>query len=133
MSEKNKSNKESDDDKSALKRFKVKVHRVGMDPENKDLPISVDTCNPATGGKLRFSPGTVVELTLTQIDILSRPQETNIPLDEGSGIYEASNPQKLAEKYYPGFSARRDPATGIIWITKSEPLYIVERVGGFTA
>ena len=111
-------------------RIKVRVHRSNVDPDNKDLPIKVnDLGMPPKEGKRMFAPGQIVELTRSQISILrDSVEETTIELPDGSGIYNAANPLKLAEDHFPGYTAQQSPTTGQILLTRRTPNYIIEPV-----
>lgn len=110
-----------------VKIIKCKVHRTNTDPDNKDIPIVVNAVGSAIGRKV-FAPGQIVDLNPTQIDILQNAiEEHEIPIADDSGIYESANPKRLAEQYYPGYSARIDTITGQITMVKRIPNYIIER------
>ena len=107
--------------------FKVKVHRQNVQPENQDLPITVNPVGAGLGGKRDFMPGQVVELTSTHLEILRNSVvENEIEIPDSSAIYESENPKKMAELNYPGMEAKMDPTTQRITMVKSTPNYVIE-------
>ena len=99
-----------------------KVHRRG---ENQNAPIT------ATPGDIRrkkeFWPGQPVYLTDRHIAVLRDAViDSEIPIPDNSGIYDAANPQFEAQKRNPGYEAKVDVQTGSVYLKKIEPLYIVE-------
>lgn len=123
MSEKE---KPSPDPRRTLQR--VRVHRNNVDPENKDLAITVNDLGSATGRRV-FAPGQIVELSAVQIGILRDSVETiDIPIPHGSGIYDNADPRKSAESHFPGFQARINRDTGVVTVSKRTPNYVIEPV-----
>ena len=117
-----------EDDPARRKKIRCRVHRSNVDPENKDLLITVNDAG-VSNGKREFSPGQIVTLTQVQIDILRDSVETSeIVIPDGSGIYEQSNPKKAAESMYPGFQAAINPVDGTVVVRKYTPNYIIEPV-----
>lgn len=112
-----------------VKRFRVKVQRLGGDEENRKNPIQVNTGRVETGGKRVFYPGETVELTSTQIELLKNSkQQTDVEIpDHGgeSGIYNAKNPVEAAKLEWPGYTIRLDPETGALHATLDEDVYSV--------
>ena len=114
--------------------YKVKVHRANVEPENSSLPITVNPIGgPELGGKKVFNPGQPVELTVTQINILKTPVETEFIIPDSSGIYEERNPIQAARQQYPDFEFKHDRVTGSIIAHKSIPNYFVEYLEGVPA
>lgn len=110
------------------KKHKVKVYRLRVDENNKNLPVTV--CVNDISTKREFYPGTIVELDDVQIQSLRDArleQRVQVPAD--SGIYEAANPLREAERVYGnGMTAKFDPADGTIWVEKFEDTYLIERL-----
>lgn len=107
------------------KKHKVKVYR--RDKLNENMPIVV--CHNSSINKKEFMSGDEVELTQSEISILEDARiEHRIDIPDNSGIYEASNPMLEAQKQNPGFEAKVDIKTGTIYLQKSDPIYIVQRV-----
>jgi len=111
--------------KKPNRKRKVRVHRSNVDPENRMTPISVNVIG--AGQKKVFTPGTEVELFESQIQALrDAVEEHEIRVPPGSGVYESNDSKQTAERLYPGFFARVDPATATLIMTKREPNYIIE-------
>jgi len=110
------------------KKYKtVRVHRSNVDPDNRDLPISVCVNNPAE--RKRFWPGEEVKLTEAQINVLKTSvEEMRIEIPADSGIYQSKNPMVVARNSYPGMTPEQDQITGIIFMTTRTPNYIIEFV-----
>lgn len=109
------------------KRFRCVVHRLNIDRENADLPISVDVI----GKKKRvFYPGEEVVLHDYHIEVLDNAVDsTELELPAESGIYTSGNPLQQAMKNYPGFKAIRDEVDGSIKLFKNTKMYSVEKQG----
>ncbi len=106
---------------------KYRIYRSNVDPDNKDIPISINA--NTTAGKKQFSPGEEVELSDTQISILrDAVDETMIQIPLESGIYTSNNPAALAKNLYPSMVPYTDPATGGITMVNRSPNYIIEPV-----
>lgn len=113
-------------DPARKRRLKVIVHRLNVDDDNKDLPITINDLGDPNG-RIVFSPGKPVELTQAQLNILKDSVEENeIVVPEGSGIYETSNPVQAAETNYPGFRATLDRETGQIILRRRTPNFMIE-------
>ena len=114
-----------ENDKSLTK--KVRIYRSNVDPDNKDMRISVCANNPKN--RKIFFPGQEVELTPTEISILKDAvEETQVFIPSNSGIYEAKDPESVARNQWPGMQPRRDPITNLIIMVKRVPKYIIEYV-----
>jgi len=101
---------------------RVKVHRMDG---NKHLPITV-TVNTRRNRR-EFWPGQEVELTEQQIGALKDAIVShNIPISEGSGVYESNNPKAEAMRQNPGWDATVDIASATVFLHKDEPVYVVE-------
>jgi len=115
-------------DPARKKRVKVIVHRLNVDDDNKDLPITVNDLGDPNG-RIVFSPGKPVDLTEAQLNILrDSVEESEITVPEGSGMYETANPLKIAEDNFPGFTASRDRETGLIKLRRRVPNFMIEIV-----
>ncbi len=117
------------DDKKAVAaaRKTYRVYRSNVDPDNKDIPISINANTPA--GKKQFAPGQEVELTATQISILKNAvEETMIQIPLESGIYTSNDPQSLAKNLYPSMTPQVNLATGEITMIDRSPNFIIESV-----
>jgi len=125
-----KSAKKKPEKKVAFKDMPTKkyiIHRANVDPDNRDLPISI-TVN-SINNKRMFWPGEEVELNESQIGVLKDSvEEVELEIPDESGIYESQNPVALVKSYYPSMRARRDPVTGRIVMTQRTPNYILELV-----
>ena len=124
----------ADDKKKAEKRnsdpatIKCKVHRQNTDPQNALVPITVNAVGRANGKKV-FIPGTVVNLTQAQANILrDSAEEHEHKIPDESGIYQSANPVKTAADYYPGCEISQDQRTGRLTAYKKVPHYIIERL-----
>lgn len=107
-------------DGSRLRR--VKVHRMDG---NKHLPVVV--CVNSRRNRREFAQGVEVELTEQMIGALKDAVVSHdIPVPEGSGVYESTNPRAEAIKQNPGWDARIDIMSGQVFVCKSEPIYVVE-------
>lgn len=116
------------------RKYKVKVHRANVEPENASLPITVNVIGPPElGGKKIFAPGTPVELTLPQINVLKTPVETEFVIPDTSGIYEERNPKQAARAQFPDFEIKQDKVTGQLIAFKSTPNYFVDFMEGVPA
>lgn len=106
---------------------RVRVHRLNVSPENKNLPIFV--CVNNTSNRKLFQPGEEVELSGGQIDALKNSvEEIFFEIPAESGIYESSNPLSVAKNQYPTLTAKRDSTTGLINMTSYSPNYMIEPV-----
>lgn len=106
---------------------KCRVHRSNVDPDNKDMVISL-TVN-SISNKKTFWPGEEVELTQSQISVLKDSvEEVRIEIPPESGIYSSKDPVSVAKAQNPGFSAEIDRATGLITLVQRVPNYIIEVV-----
>lgn len=104
---------------------KVRVHRNNVDPDNKDQSISV--CVNALVNKRTFFPGQVVELTKAHLDVLKNSVEyKELPLPEGSHVYDARDPLQAAQNQYPNMEVRRSPISGRIVAIRTSPNYTIE-------
>lgn len=118
---------ESTNPRKTIKKYKV--HRLNVDESNKNLIISVNDLGDIRNGKKEFLPGQVVELTNAQVSILRDAVEVQeIRLDSYSGVHGEADPLRAAELQFPGFSARRDRATGFVIVDKRTPNYAIETV-----
>lgn len=106
------------------RRFRVIVHRLNVERENADLPISVNL----VGRKRRvFNPGEPTILYGYHIEILRNAVEDNeFEVPSESAAYESINPIKIAEANFPGYRARVRDEDGVIILTKRVPMYSVE-------
>lgn len=101
---------------------KCRVYRLG---DNKHAPITV-TVNDIRN-KREFMPGQEVELTQQHIEALRNARiDSEIPVPDESGVYQASNPLHEAQRQNPSHKAEVDIKTGSIVLRRSEPLYSVE-------
>ena len=108
---------------------KCRVHRSNVDPDNRDLIISINV-NEKSKKKV-FFPGQEVELLPEHISVLQNSVEEvrlNIPAE--SGIYESANPLQVARNLYPNMTPEVDPASGTITMIQRTPNYIIERIEG---
>ena len=100
---------------------KVRVHWLNGDKHE----ISV---NP-NGDRRAFMPGVEVILSESHIGVLKEAIiEHEIPINPDSAIYQAPNPLVAAREQNPGFGAKRDEATGEIFLVKREPRFSIEQV-----
>jgi len=103
------------------------IHRANVDPDNRDLPISI-TVNSINNKKM-FWPGEEVDLNASQIGVLKDSvEEIELEIPDESGIYESKNPVALAKSYYPNMRATRSSVTGRIVMTQRIPNYYFEQV-----
>jgi len=117
--------------KTTPKRW-VKVHRMGVDENNRFLPIVVLVNDIRS--KREFTPGDPVELDDVQIQSLrDAAYNCAIQIPDDSAIYDSRNPLAAAEKMYEGMKAYHDPVTMKIWVKKNEQRYLIEELGdGYT-
>ena len=109
------------------KLIKCRVYRSNVDPDNRDMHISV-THNSLAHKKI-FWPGEEVELTEGQINILKDSVEENrlfIPAE--SGIYASKDPIAVAKNFYPNMRAEVNPTDNTISMISRVPNFIVELV-----
>lgn len=113
--------------KEPVKLIRCKVFRSNVDPDNKDLPISI-IVNEKSSKKV-FMPGQEVELTQAHLNVLrDSVGENRLSIPPESGIYESANPTVLAKEFYPSMTPEVDPASGTITMVGRTPNYIVERL-----
>lgn len=110
---------------SKKKLVKCRVFRANIDPDNKDLPISV---TPNTfSNKKTFWPGQETKLTKTHLNILrDSVEEARIPIPPESGIYASKDPIAVAKNFYPSMSAEVNPVDNTITMVSRSPNYIIE-------
>ena len=109
------------------KRIKCRIHRSNVDPDNRDLPISITVNTPHN--KKVFWPGQEVELTESQLGVLKDAvEEVRITIPPESGVYESRDPVALAKSYYPNMSPEIDRATGQITMLSRIPNFIIETI-----
>lgn len=105
---------------------KCTVYWANADPKNQDIPIIINTCGAE--GRRVIAPGVPTMLHprhITRLENANVP--TRIPINLGSGIYEADNPLAAATSINPGHRAILDRATGIIWLEKDRPRFAVSK------
>lgn len=113
--------------KEKPKTIKCRVHRSNVDPDNKDLMISINV-NEKSKKKV-FFPGQEVELLEEHINVLRNSvEEVRLTIPAESGIYESANPVQVAKNFYPNMAAQVDPASGLITMIQRTPNYIIERI-----
>ncbi len=115
-------------DEKVIKMKKYRVHRSNVDPDNRDLIITV-TANSIANRKV-FWPGEEVELSSTQVDILKNSiEEIKLVIPPESGIYLTANPVTAAQSQYPDMSPEIDRSTNTISMVKRIPNYVIETIG----
>lgn len=116
------------DDKDPRKqRFFVKVHPLQAEGTDRGNPIPVNDVGDHAHGRAVCYPNKEGVLSQVQINILRDSVERfYLEVPEDSGIHEEANPIKMAEKQYPGFTARIDKMTQRLIVFKDKPRFSVE-------
>lgn len=108
--------------------IKCRVYRSNVDPDNKDMPISV-TVNNISNKKI-FWPGEEVLLSQAHIDVLKNSIDSvRIPIPAESGIYSSANPEAVARNFYPSMMVERNRIDNTIIMTSKTPNFIIETIG----
>ena len=110
------------------RKFKIRLYHSNMDPLNKNLPVDVGANSPMN--KSRIIPGqesTVSESQLNTLNVAVEDTQINIPAD--SGIYEARDPEALAQLQYEDMIPVRDKLTNLITMVKRTPNFIIQVLG----
>lgn len=109
------------------KSIKCRVYRANVDPDNKDMPISV-TVN-SLSNKKTFWPGEEVELSLSHVAVLKNSvEETRIQIPPESGIYASKDPVAVAKNFYPSMVPEVSQIDNTISMVSKIPNYIIETV-----
>jgi hypothetical protein len=104
---------------------KCRVYRSNVDPDNRDMPISV-TVNSISNKKI-FWPGEEVELSEAHINVLKDSvEETRIHIPPESGIYASKDPIAVARNFYPNMKAEVNPMDNTISMVSRVPNFLVE-------
>jgi hypothetical protein len=116
----------SKDKESSLgKMVKCRVYRSNVDPDNRDMPISV-TVN-SIANKKTFWPGEEVLLSEAHINVLKDSvEESRIHIPAESGIYASKDPVAVARNFYPSMKAEVDPVDNTISMVSRVPNFLVE-------
>ena len=108
-------------------RFYCKVYRLNSQGEDKNNPIPVNDLGDHRHGRAFAIPGQETILSKVQINILKDAVVYhNIKVPEDSGVYDAPDPLRAAEKQFPKFKAMYDRHSGKIVLVKKEPQFSVE-------
>jgi len=106
------------------KKKKVKVWRMD---ENKNEPIRL--CVNDRSNRKVFWPGQEVILTEGEIQALrDSVQPKRIEVPEDSEIYQQPDPRLAAMQRNPGWDAEYDLLQGVVYLTSSNPLYVIQEI-----
>ncbi|MBW2036426.1 MAG: hypothetical protein JRI41_02940 [Deltaproteobacteria bacterium] len=109
------------------KLVKCRVYRSNVDPDNRDMPISV--CVNSLANKKIFWPGEEVELHEAHINVLKDSvEETRILIPPESGVYASKDPLSVAQGFYPNMTGSINSMDNMITMTSRIPNYLVEVV-----
>jgi len=112
--------------------FRCIVNPLLAEGNDRNNPIPVNDLGDLKTGRAVCYPNQECVLTQVQINILNDAVETTrLPVEEGSGIYEAANPMAEAEKQFPGFKAVLDRNTNKIMLKKSKSRFSVNILGPY--
>lgn len=120
-----KKNNKKETGSSLGKMVKCRVYRSNVDPDNRDMPISV-TVN-SISNKKTFWPGEEVLLSEAHINVLKDSvEESRIHIPAESGIYASKDPVAVARNFYPSMKAEVDPVDNTISMVSRVPNFLVE-------
>jgi hypothetical protein len=107
--------------------FVVKVQHLLAEGKARDAAIPVNDLGDHAHGKAVVYPNKEGVLSQVQINILNDAIEMiEVPVPDGSGIYEDRDPLAAAEAQFPEFTATRHRVTGAVMLRKERPRFAVQ-------